>query len=76
MDRSTILLAICKGLALPKITRRRAKTMKEWPEFLRSEWSQLNKYHKQGMFGTPCPQPHQKDPKRLSYPGDGHIYSK
>jgi hypothetical protein len=31
--------------------------MDEWPEFLKSEWSQLNKYQKQGMFGTPCPRP-------------------
>jgi hypothetical protein len=57
IDDDALTLAIRKGLALPKITRRRAKTMKEWPDFLKSEWSQLNKYHKQGMFGTPCPRP-------------------
>jgi hypothetical protein len=47
----TLLLAIRKGLALPKITRRKARMMTEWPGFLKSEWSQLNKYHKQGMSG-------------------------
>jgi hypothetical protein len=57
IDNASLELAIRKGLALPKITRRKAKTMEEWPEFLKSEWAQLNKYHKQGMFGAPCPRP-------------------
>jgi hypothetical protein len=50
-------LAIKKGIALPKLSRRKAKELQEWPEFLKSEWSQLNKYQKQGMFGEPCPRP-------------------
>ena len=52
-----IALAISKGIALPKLTRRKAQTMQEWPKFRESEWSQLSKYDKQGMFGTPIPRP-------------------
>jgi len=40
----SIDLAILKGLAMPKLSRRKAKTLDEWPEFLKSEWNQLNKY--------------------------------
>jgi hypothetical protein len=54
--------------------------MKEWPEFLKREWSQLNKYHKQGMFITNkgCSAhhalDHRKDPKQLSYTLGMDIY--
>lgn len=57
IDDDTLHIAIRKGLALPKLSRRKAKTLQEWPEFLKSEWSQLSKYQKQGMFGKPCPRP-------------------
>jgi hypothetical protein len=57
LDDQAINLAIQKGLALPRITRRRAQTMPEWPHFLKSEWAQLDKYKNQGMFGQPCPRP-------------------
>jgi hypothetical protein len=53
-DKS-LALAIRKGIVLPKLSRKRAQTLEEWPSFLRSEWSQLDKYEKQGMFGDPCP---------------------
>ena len=52
-----IEFAVHKGLALPKLSRKKAKTLTEWPKFQESEWSQLNKYAKQGMFDTPCPPP-------------------
>ena len=49
---------IHKGLALPKLTRKRLKAESEdWPQFLESEWVQLDKYHNQGMFGDPVPRP-------------------
>jgi Reverse transcriptase (RNA-dependent DNA polymerase) len=53
----SLALAIWKGIALPKLSRNRAKSLEEWPSFLKSEWSQLDKYDKQGMFGEPCPRP-------------------
>ena len=52
-----IALAIRKGIALPKLTRQKAQTLEEWPKFRDSEWSQLNKYENQGMFGKPIPRP-------------------
>jgi hypothetical protein len=57
IDDDTIALAIMKGLALPKLTRRRAMQSKSWDKFHASEWTQLNKYDKQTMFGKPCPRP-------------------
>ena len=55
LDTDNIIAAIHKGLALPKLTRRRLIDTPEWPKFKDSEWTQLNKYNKQGMFGEPCP---------------------
>ncbi len=52
-----ILAAVHKGIALPKLTRKRLIHTPDWPQFKGSEWVQLNKYHKQGMFGEPCPRP-------------------
>ncbi len=52
-----IIAAIRKGIALPKLTRKRLLDTPAWPQFKGSEWTQLNKYHKQGMFGTPGPRP-------------------
>jgi hypothetical protein len=53
---------INKGLAIPKLTRRRLITQEDvWPLFQKSEYSQLDKYHTQGMFGQPIPRPHDTD---------------
>jgi hypothetical protein len=57
LNNKTLHFAIMKGLAIPKLSHRKVKTMNKWSEFLKSEWSQLNKYQKQGMFGQPCPRP-------------------
>jgi hypothetical protein len=57
LDNENIIAAIHKGLALPKLSRRRLLDTPEWPKFKDSEWVQLNKYNKQGMFGEPCPRP-------------------
>jgi hypothetical protein len=57
LDNENIIAAIHKGLALPKLTRRRLLDTPEWPKFKDSEWVQLNKYNRQGMFGEPCPRP-------------------
>lgn len=48
---------IQKGIAVPKLTRRKLKLQEDWLDFQRSEWSQLDKYEKQGMFGEPCTRP-------------------
>jgi hypothetical protein len=61
LDEENIIASIRKGLALPKLTRRRLLDTPEWPKFKASEWTQLNKYHKQGMFGEPCPRPLDND---------------
>jgi hypothetical protein len=55
-DKS-LALAICQGIALPKLSHKRAQSFEEWPSFLKSEWSQLDRYKKQGMFGEPCSRP-------------------
>jgi hypothetical protein len=57
IDDDTTALVIMKGLALPKLTRRRAMQSKSWDNFHASEWTQLNKYDKQTMFGKLCPRP-------------------
>jgi hypothetical protein len=44
LNDKTLQFAILKGLALPKLSRHKVKTMDKWPEFLKLEWSQLNKY--------------------------------
>jgi hypothetical protein len=56
-----IIAAIRKGIALPKLTRKRLLDSPDWPKFKGSEWVQLNKYNKQGMFGEPCPRPTDED---------------
>jgi hypothetical protein len=66
VDDASITLAIMKGLAIPKITRRKAMQSTSWPKFRSSEWTQLNKYAKQEMFGQPCPRP--PDPKTVILP--------
>jgi hypothetical protein len=53
----SIALAIYKGLAIPKLTRRKLEQSPAWDTFRSSEWIQLDKYHSQGMFGTPCAKP-------------------
>jgi hypothetical protein len=45
----TIFAAISKGLALPKLTRRKLLHDPSWPKFQKSEYVQLDKYYKQGM---------------------------
>jgi hypothetical protein len=57
INDDTIALAIVKGLALPKLTQRRAMQSKSWDKCYASEWTQLSKYDKHNMFGKPCPRP-------------------
>ena len=61
-----VLHAIHKGLAIPKLTRRKVKQQPDWQKFLESEWVQLNKYYRQGMFAEPQPRP--KDPNTIVLP--------
>lgn len=53
----SIDIAINKGIAIPTLTRRKAQQQQNWSKFLSSEWTQLDKYDKQGMFGQPCAPP-------------------
>jgi hypothetical protein len=53
----SVALAIFKGLAIPKLTRRKLLQSPAWDNFQKSEWKQLNAYHKQGMFGAPIEKP-------------------
>jgi hypothetical protein len=57
----SIRMAINKGLAIPKITRRKAMQTESWTKFRDSEWIQLDKYSNQDMFGEPCPHPSSAD---------------
>ena len=61
IDDASIALAIMKGLAIPKITRRKAMQSTSWPKFRKSEWKQLTTYDKQTMFGEPRPRPPDPD---------------
>ena len=40
-----------------KLTRRKLKMLDTWHEWKQSEMKQLNQYHDQNMFGSPCPLP-------------------
>jgi Reverse transcriptase (RNA-dependent DNA polymerase) len=56
-----LLHAEINNMVISKLTRRKLIDTEEWPEFEKSEFTQLNKYHKQGMFGAPIqhpPEPH------------------
>jgi hypothetical protein len=55
----SVALAIFKGLAIPKLTCRKLLQSPAWWDtfFQKSEWKQLNAYHKQGMFGAPIEKP-------------------
>jgi hypothetical protein len=53
IDDAPIALAIMKGLAIPKITCRKAMQSTSWPKFRKSEWKQLTTYDTQIMFGVP-----------------------
>jgi hypothetical protein len=66
IDDASIALAIMKGLAIPKITRRKPMQSTSWPQFCKSEWKQLITYDKQIMFGAPCPCP--PDPNTVILP--------
>ena len=39
LDRDNIIAAIHKGLALPKLTRKRLIDTPDWPQFRDSEWT-------------------------------------
>lgn len=57
MTDDLIDAAVNKGIAIPKWTRRKCQASEYAKQFLESEWSQLNKYDKQGMFGEPTTRP-------------------
>ena len=40
---------------LPKLYQRTLLKQKDWEEWNKSEWKQLNQYFRQGMFGQPSP---------------------
>lgn len=62
VDEQDIQAAADQNIALMKLTRRRLKNDPiEWPKFEKSEFAQLDKYHKQGMFGAPIPRPNDPD---------------
>ena len=49
--------AVIKGLAIPKLSRKKLRHTDTWPRWRKQEWGQLTKYDKQEMFGTPTPRP-------------------
>ena len=50
---------IMKAHATPHCRLRQSQLQQrpDWPLFLASEYAQLDKYHKQNMFGKPVPYP-------------------
>jgi hypothetical protein len=53
--------AVIKGLAIPKLSRRKLKDTEKWPRWRQQEWGQLTKYDLQEMFGKPIPRPLDRD---------------
>jgi hypothetical protein len=45
--------AVIKGLAIPKLSRKKLQDTDTWPKWRSQEWGQLTKYDKQDMFGPP-----------------------
>ena len=43
--------------ALGHFTRRKLKTLENWPQWLGGERKQLNQFHALGMYGKPCKLP-------------------
>ena len=58
--------AVIKGFSIPKLSRKKLKDTESWPKWREQEWSQLTKYDKQDMFGTPRPRP--RDPDTVILP--------
>lgn len=40
-----------------KLTRKKLKMQEDWNDWKHAEWDQLDMYHGQNMFGSPCPLP-------------------
>jgi hypothetical protein len=57
ISSESIALAIFKGLAILKLTHHKLQQSLIWDTFQKSEWEQLNAYHRQGMFREPCEKP-------------------
>ena len=55
-----LLHAAVNDLTILKLTRKKLIGTDAWPDFEQSERNQLNKYHKQNMFGEPIPHPGDK----------------
>jgi hypothetical protein len=53
--------AVIFGIATARLTRRKVMATKESDKWQQSEFTQLNKYASQGMFGQPCPRPTDPD---------------
>ena len=57
ITNESVELGINKGMAIPWLTRQKVLQSKDTEAVQKSEWKQLNRYHLQGMFGDPCPDP-------------------
>ena len=45
---------IAQEIHIAKLQRQKLQQQTDWRGFFESEWKQLNRYNKVGMFGTPC----------------------
>eukprot|EP00934_Nitzschia_sp_Nitz4_P003732 Nitzschia sp. Nitz4//scaffold38_size140716//78423//80572//NITZ4_003148-RA/size140716-snap-gene-0.165-mRNA-1//-1//CDS//3329550081//3722//frame0 len=66
MDNTWLNATDNMSIVICKLTRRKLKLQDDWAQFQQSEYGQLDKYHKQGMFGKPCPRP--SDPAIIVLP--------
>jgi hypothetical protein len=71
MSAEAIDEAVIKGLAIPKLSRRKLVDTNKWPKWRDQEWGQLTKHDKQSMFGEP-----RVTATRLSYLGFGRTYTR
>jgi hypothetical protein len=53
----TVMTVVNKAITGPKFNRRTLRKQLDWNDWLATEWSQLDNYDTQGMFGNPCTAP-------------------
>jgi hypothetical protein len=53
MSAKAIDKAVIKGLAIPKLSRRKLNDTEKWPQWRQQEWGQLTKCDLQEMFVRP-----------------------
>jgi hypothetical protein len=75
MSAKAIDKAVIKGLAIPKLSRRKLNDTKKWPQWRQQEWGQLTKCDLQEMFVRPMPRSLDRNTVILPWYGHASIKS-